>query len=281
MRSLLYVPANSERFVAKSADIGAVVIILDLEDGVSEVQKDNARQTLTEAVRVCATGSSQIFVRINGGTERERADVEAVCRAGAHGIFLPKARNAQHVRQLVEALENHEAQSRCAAPLKLIVAIETADALFEARDIARASDRIVGLNCGSEDIATALGASPTPQTLHFPKMMVHVAARAAGVMSLGMLRSVADYMDLAGITAAAKEAKEYGFDGSTCVHPSAVPILNQAFLPSAKEMAWARRLLDAARGREATGQGAFAFEGRMVDRPVFRRAQIIVSRVGS
>ncbi len=112
-------------------------------------------------------------------------------------------------------------------------------------------------------------------------MMVHVAARAAGVMSLGMLRSVADYMDLAGIAAAAKEAKEYGFDGSTCVHPSAIPILNQVFLPSAREISWARRLLDAAGAQDAAGRGAFAFEGRMVDRPVFRRAQIIVSRVGS
>ncbi len=159
MRSLLDVPANSERFVAKSADIGADVIILDLEDGVGEAQKDNARRTLTEAVQICASGSLQIFLRINGGTERERADVEAVFRAGAHGVFLPKARNAHHIRQLVETLESHEAQSLCVAPLKLIVAIETADALFKARDIARASDKIVGLNCGSEDIATALGAS--------------------------------------------------------------------------------------------------------------------------
>jgi citrate lyase subunit beta/citryl-CoA lyase len=131
---------------------------------------------------------------------------------------------------------------------------------------------VMGLCVGAEDLATALGADPVPAVLQVPKLLVHYAAKAEGKLSLGLLRSVADYSDLAALEAAAREARMHGFDGATCIHPSAVPILNDAFSPSADEVAWAERVVAA--GRE----GAFVVDGRMVDAPVIARARRILGQ---
>ena len=93
---------------------------------------------------------------------------------------------------------------------------------------------------GGEDLATAMDAEPTPEMLRLPKMMVHLAAKAAGVMSFGLLRSIADYSDREAIAASAREARALGFDGASCIHPAVVPILNAAFAPAAAAAAPAR-----------------------------------------
>ena len=117
-----------------------------------------------------------------------------------------------------------------------------------------------------------IGATPTPEVLRTPKLLAHYAAKAEGKLSFGLLRSVADYADLRAIEAAGREAREHGFDGATCVHPAVVPILNAAFAPSAEEIAWAERVVEAAK----RGEGAFAVDGRMVDAPVIARARKIL-----
>jgi citrate lyase subunit beta / citryl-CoA lyase len=109
---------------------------------------------------------------------------------------------------------------------------------------------------------------------------VHLAAKAAGVRSFGLLRTVADYGDLDAVEKSAHEARAFGFDGASCVHPSVVPILNRAFSPSAEALDRARRLLAAAEAAKARGEGAFAFEGKMVDEPVVRRARALLAREG-
>lgn len=118
------------------------------------------------------------------------------------------------------------------APLGFVLLLEDIGAVLDARTIA-AAPRVIGLSVGGEDLTLSLGARPTPDVLKTPKLLVHYAAKARGFFSFGMLRSVADYSDLVGIAAAAREANEHGFDGATCVHPSAVALLNAAFTPSA------------------------------------------------
>lgn len=125
---------------------------------------------------------------------------------------------------------------------------------------------------GSEDFALTLGGVPDPDVLRQPKLMVHYAAKAAGKLSLGLLRSIADYSDLPAIEAAATEARRHGFDGATCVHPSAVPILNTAFAPSPADLAWARAVL-------AT-TGTVSLNGQMIDKPLRGRATAILRAAG-
>ena len=277
IRSLLYVPASSERFLAKAHERGADAIILDLEDAVARERKDAARARLGEAVPMARRGGAVIFVRINSEPARIRLDAEAACRAGADGLLVSKARDAGAIAALADFLGGIE-QETGRTPMSLVPMIEDAGAVLDARTIAMASPRVFALMTGGEDLATALGAEPTPEVLRFPKLLVHLAAKAAGVRSFGLLRTVADYNDLEGIEQSAHEARRHGFDGASCVHPTVVPILNRAFSPSAAELDHARALVAAFDAAQAAGRGAFAFEGRMVDEPVVRRARALIEK---
>jgi citrate lyase subunit beta / citryl-CoA lyase len=277
IRSLLYVPASSERFLAKAHERGADAIILDLEDAVAPDRKDAARARLGEAVPMARRGGAVIFVRVNSEPDRVRLDAEAACRAGADGLLVAKARTAVAIAALADFLGGIEQEIGRAA-MSLVPMIEDPGAVLDARTIAKASPRVFALMTGGEDLATALGAEPTPEVLRLPKLMVHLAAQAAGVRSFGLLRTVADYKDLDGIEQSAREARRHGFEGASCVHPAVVPILNCAFSPSAAELEHARALLAAFQAAQVVGQGAFEFEGRMVDEPVVRRARALIEK---
>jgi citrate lyase subunit beta/citryl-CoA lyase len=277
LRSLLYVPVSSDRFVAKAHERGADGIILDLEDAVAPAQKVAARAKLADAVKAVGRNGAIVFVRINADVDMIRADADAACRAGAFGLFVPKVHNAHSLITLSGFLDGIEHLCE-RMPMRLVPMIEDPAAVLDARKIVAATDRVCALITGGEDLATSLGAEPTPEVLHFPKLMVHFAAKAAGVLSLGLMRTVADYDDLMAMEKSAREARVFGFDGASCVHPSVVPILNRAFSPSEQELDHARRLIVAYEEAEAEGRGAFAFEGKMVDEPVVQRARALIAR---
>ena len=192
---------------------------------------------------------------------------------------VPKARDAATLRELAAVLETVE-RSMGRPAMALVPMIEDPGAVLDARAIAGATSRVHALVAGGEDLATSLDAEPTPEVLHLPKLLVHLAAKAAGVRSYGLLRTVADYSDLAAVEKSAQAARAFGFDGASCVHPSVVPILNRAFAPSQEALDRARRLLAAAEMAKAKGEGAFAFEGQMVDEPVIKRARSVLARGG-
>ncbi|QQR38290.1 HpcH/HpaI aldolase/citrate lyase family protein [Devosia rhizoryzae] len=271
IRSLLYVPAHSERFLAKAHERGADAIILDLEDSVPENAKDEARQGLAETVKAVGRNGASVFVRINSG-ERRIEDALAACRAGAVSLYVPKVRHADEVAQLAAALEKTEADTG-RSPMSFVALLENIGAVLDARAIAKAP-RLLGLSVGGEDLALSIGAEPTPDVLRLPKLLVHYAAKEQGLLSFGLLQSTADYSDQARVEAAAREAAQHGFDGATCVHPSLVPLLNTAFSPSASEREWAEKVVK----RAAGGEGAFEVDGRMVDAPVIARARAILSK---
>jgi len=260
IRSLLYVPASSDRFVAKAAERGADAIILDLEDAVPEADKDAARVGLGRSVERVGQAGAAVLVRINAGA-RALDDAKAALAAKAVSIVVAKAEPAG-----LAALAS--------VGVPLIAMLESPGAILDARACA-AQEAVIGLMVGGEDLATALGAQPTPEALRVPKLLAHYAAKAEGKLSFGMLRSVADYSDLEALRVAAAEARMHGFDGASCVHPSGVAILNEAFAPSAGEIEWARRVVAAVPSNDA----AFTLDGRMVDKPVVERAQRILKLV--
>jgi len=277
IRSLLYVPASSERFIARAHERGADAIILDLEDAVVPAEKAAARARLAAAVPSAGQRGAKVFVRINSHNELMRPDAEAACRAGAFGLFVPKMREPGTLVELASLLDRVErAMTRPATVL--VPLLEDASAVLDARVIAGATARVFALSAGGEDLATALDAEPSPEVLYLPKLLVHLAAKAAGVRSFGMLRTVADYGDLAAVEKSAREARAFGFDGASCIHPSVVPVLNRAFSPSREALDHARRLIAAAETAVARGEGAFAFEGKMVDEPVVKRARALLER---
>jgi citrate lyase subunit beta/citryl-CoA lyase len=261
-RSLLYVPAHSERFLGKAHERGADAIILDLEDAVPEVDKDRARAGLGASVPQAGQAGAAVFVRINAGV-RAMDDARAAAAAKATGLVVAKA-------------DPRSLAALAPLGLPLVAMIEGPGALLDARACA-ASAGVIGMMVGGEDLATELDARPTPEVLRVPKLLAHYAAKAEGKLSFGLLRSVSDYAGLDAIRASAEEARMHGFDGATCVHPSAVAILNRAFSPSDDEVAWAERVVA---GAQQTA-GAFALDGHMIDRPVVERARRILALSGS
>ena len=272
IRSLLYVPADADRFVAKAHERGADAIILDLEDAVAPDRKPAARAALGAAVAAVGRNGAEVFVRVNSGAPLAE-DAIAACRAGAAALLVPKVQSPETLRRLADALAPVEREAG-RAPMRFVPLIEDPGAVLDARPIASAP-RVLGVAVGGEDLATAMDAEPSAEMLRLPKLLVHLAAKAACVLSFGMLRSIADYRDADGIAASAREARALGFDGASCVHPSVVPILNAAFAPAPEELDRARRLVAAF---AAAGQGALAFEGRMVDLPIVERARRLIAR---
>lgn len=271
LRSLLYVPADNDKFIAKAHLRGADAIILDLEDSVLEANKSKARQNLTASVKLCKQSGATVFVRINVAQKMCEGDARAALQAGADGVYLPKAR-AKRIRKLHRFLKPLE-KSLSLKQLAIIALIEDAKGVLQAEKIARHS-RVIALTIGAEDLANSMGATPDPGVLRFPKQLVHFAAKAHERMSFGLFRSVVDYSNITAIQAAAEEARKYGFDGASCVHPAAVPILNTAFSASQEERDWAYEVLQAAHDAQA---GSFTFRGQMVDIPVLARANRILN----
>lgn len=275
IRSLLYVPASEPRFIEKAHTRGADAVILDLEDAVAPSRKAAAREALAESVAQAGKAGAVVYVRINAEPELRFLDAEAACRAGATGLMVAKAAAAAELAELAGRLEPIEREIG-RAPMEFIPLIEDPAALLDARAIASAP-RVVALALGGEDFATATGALPTPETLRLPKLLLHYAAKAAGLRSYGLLRSVADFRDIDGMTAAAREARAFGFDGASCIHPAVVPILNQAFAPSAEELAWARKVVEADAAAQREGKGAYMVDGRFVDAPIVERARRVLA----
>ncbi|MDH7796646.1 MULTISPECIES: CoA ester lyase [unclassified Beijerinckia] len=277
IRSLLYVPGNSEKFIAKAHERDADAIILDLEDAVPAAEKAGARQRLAQSIASVGQNGATVFVRVNAAeTGLQEDDAAAACLAGAHGILVPKASKPQMLQALDHHLSRIERAMARTDPVRLVPIVEDPGSVLNASAIATATARNWGLITGGEDLATSMNASPTPDMLRWPKLMVHFAAKAAGLRSLGLLRSVADFRDVDAVMAATLEARQHGFDGATCVHPNVVSLLNRGFFPTRAEFEWAREVVVAYAHAEQAGLGATTVQGRMVDLPVVERARRIL-----
>lgn len=275
IRSLLYVPGSNPKFIEKAHSRGADAVIIDLEDAVAETMKTPAREALSVSVRQAGQLGRPVFVRINSGRDRRFADAQAACRAGAFGLYVPKVETAGELRELADLLAPIEVELG-REPTVFVPLVESPLGVFAALDIARA-ERVFALSGGGEDLATAMGGVPLPHVLSLPKQMIHLAARAAGVRSFGLLRTVADYADLDGMKAAAMEARQYGFDGASCIHPTVVGVLNQAFSPSEKDVEWARKVIAADAIAAGDGRGAHTLDGQFIDAPIVARARAILA----
>lgn len=276
IRSFLYVPGSNERFIAKAHTRGADAIIIDLEDAVVEGEKTHARDALPKTVRRVGQAGAHVFVRVNHREDRLTVDAEAACRAGACGILIPKVSERATLESLDGVLRPHEAQLG-RAPVVFMPLIEDARGVLAAQAIA-AGPRVMGLGLGAEDLATSMGARPTPEVLRLPKILVHLAAKAEGKRSFGLFRSVADYRDVEAIKAAIQEARMFGFDGATCIHPTIVGLLNAGFSATQEELQRALRLIWQAESKQHDGVGAFMFEGEFVDAPIVERARAILAQ---
>jgi citrate lyase subunit beta/citryl-CoA lyase len=161
---------------------------------------------------------------------------------------------------------------------RLIAMVETAAAFFRLAEIAHAHPRLCALNLGAEDFSTSAGILPEPEALSMPKQMAVFAARAAGIMPMGFIGSIAEFHDLGAFRETIRRSRRFGFIGASVIHPSQVQILNEEFRPGAAEVEHAGRVVAAYDKALAEGVGAVTVDGKMIDVPVVDRAKLLLAR---
>jgi citrate lyase subunit beta/citryl-CoA lyase len=284
LRSMLFLPGDSERKLAKAQAVAADALIVDLEDSVSAASKQRARELAAEFLADrSAIRARSLWLRTNAATDAHHAaDVTAAVCARVDGIVLPKPRSPADVLELAKRLDELEARAgRAAGATRILpIATETPSSVLALGGYASCGPRLAALTWGAEDLSAALGAATAVDarggwlpTYELVRSLCLLAAAAAGVAAIDTVHT--DFRDLAGLEAAARAAQRDGFAGKLAIHPDQVEILNRAFQPTADAVAEAKGVV-AAFGRHA-GAGVVAHEGRMLDRPHLQRARRVLA----
>lgn len=295
LRSLLFVPADSPRKLAKACASAADVLILDLEDSVAPANKSRARQAAADFLAGAgASLAARRFVRINPldsgqasdlATGLALADLAAVVVPGLDGILQPKIDNADDVRRLTLYLDVLEVRAGMVpGQVKIVpVVTETARAMLGLASFEPGIPRLVGMTWGAEDLSAAVGAisnreadghySPLYELANSLCLCAATAARVAAIDTVHV-----DIRNGEGLAAACAVSRRRGFTGKIAIHPDQVAIINLAFTPSAEELAEARRIVQAFEDNPLAG--TLSLDGKMVDRPHLVQAQRTLGLTG-
>ena len=287
MRSLLFIPADSEKKIAKALSTGADCLILDLEDSVALARKAVARPMAAAFVRHARVQPHrpQLYVRINAlDTAEWEHDLDGVLAAQPDGIVLPKPRSAEDVGRLAMALDHAEGKAGIANGRTKIIALtaEIPLAVLTLPSYLDASARLEGLTWGAEDLAAQMGASATREPdgrgwtppFMLARNLCLFTALAAGRQPIDTV--FADYRDLPGLGEEARLAARDGYTGKLAIHPDQVPVINAAFTPSANDIAWAHEI--EALFRANPDAGALSMRGQMIDIAHAVRARRILAQ---
>ena len=288
MRSLLFVPGDSDRKIAKALSSGADALILDLEDSVALDRKAEAR-AMTRDFIASTKGQGKrprLYVRINAlTTDLWSADLEGVMSAGPDGIILPKPRSGEDVHRLSLALDHAEERAGLKLGSTRIVAIatEVPICILNMSSFVESSSRLEGLTWGAEDLSAEVGSTATREpngVLTSPYRLARdlclFTAVSAGVQPIDTV--FIDFRDLDGLKAEAAAAARDGFTGKLAIHPDQVEIINAAFTPSRREIEHARDIV--AMFAASPGAGVISLHGQMYDRPHLTRAERVLARAG-
>lgn len=280
-RSFLFVPADNEKLLASALAKPADVVILDLEDGTAPARKALARDRLAASIGQVRESGRAPAVRINGDLNTAVTDLRTAVVPGLALVLLPKVEHPRDV-QLLSALvgDLEEAAGMARGTVRLLLQIESCTALPRLHEIAAADARTMGMMLGSEDFSLDCGALPTPETLFAPSLMVLHAARAAGIQPIGFIGSIADLGEVAQFEATLQQARSLGFRGAVVVHPKFLDAVNACFTPTPEQVDQAREVVVAFETALAQGQGAVKVQGRMIDKPVYRRALELLREAG-
>ncbi len=278
-RSLMYVPVNVEKYVDKAHTRGADVIQLDLEDSVPPGEKDRARTLVEKAAARVKRGGADVIVRINRPLSMTVRDLEESICPDVNGIAVTKVDSASHVKLLDELVsELEQKRGMDIGHTKFITMIETPDAFGRMDEIPRASERVVAMNIGGEDFALECEMQPDDDVLLHSKQRMIISARAAGVMPLGFIATIAGFGDWEKFRQMVRKSRRFGFDGAGCIHPGQVTIVNEEYSPNSEEVAYAKKIIDLDKEAAASGRGSFALDGKMIDIPIIVRAQKLLAR---
>lgn len=278
LRSLLYLPGNREKFIAKLAELGPDAVIFDLEDAVPAAEKGVARRMVRRALHQVDHSRSACFVRINPiVTGLVRDDLRAVVAAELDGVVVPKVESTSELRAVASWLDDEEARAGLEqGRIGMIAILETVRGALSAVSIAAAEPRLLGLAFGSEDFTRDLGVERTDEGLEtlYPRAHVALGARGAGLQAFDTpWTSIADP---AGFEREARQGKQLGYTGKQLIHPSQIEAVHRIYLPLLEEVRWAERVVRAYEAAVRDGKGALQLEGRLIDLPMVERARRVL-----
>lgn len=280
-RAFLFVPADSDRKLAKGAESGADALILDLEDSVGAERKPIAREMAAAWLAARQASAPQGWVRVNAlDTGLTMADLAAVVRARPDGIVLPKCGSPEQLRAVDAALSALEAREGLGdrAIRVMPIVTETPAALFTLGAYA-GSPRLAAMTWGGEDLAAGVGAKANrredggwDELSRLARSLTLAGAAAAEVPAIDTI--YADFRNEAGFAAECADSRRMGYAGRMAIHPAQVPVIQATFAPTEEEIAWAKQVV--AGFAAAPGAGVISLAGKMVDRPHLVQAQRIL-----
>jgi citrate lyase subunit beta/citryl-CoA lyase len=293
-RTLLFVPGNQPSMLLKATGFDSIWLIPDLEDSVPAAEKEAARDIVAEHIPMLAKAGKLLAPRVNSMTSGlAEGDIAAVVSNDIVGISIGKIGTPEEVAMLEQMLAR--AEEKAGVPIghtMILPWLETAEAVINAYQICRSSERIRWAAFGAEDFSASMGISRTVDGaatgvdmginaepgLAYPRSAVAVAARAAGVHALDT--PYVKFRDPDGLRAEAMLAKSIGYKGKLAIHPAQVEIIESVFRPTDAEIERAQQVLDIATEAEADGRGAVSLDGEMIDMPVILRAQNVLRDAG-
>jgi citrate lyase subunit beta/citryl-CoA lyase len=285
MRSLLFVPGDSERKLEKGFGAGADVVIVDLEDSVAAANKPVARATAAAFLDARPRdGGPKLYIRVNDLASGVTSDdLAAVVGLRPNGIMLPKCNSGTDVAELAAMLRVHEAESGLDDGTIRIIPIitETAAGVLAGASYRDPHPRLAGLTWGAEDLSAAIGATATrggegryTDVFRLARAVTILAASAAEVAAIDTV--FVNFRNIGGLRQECLEAARDGFTAKMAIHPDQVPVINEAFTPSAQAVTQAKTIVRAF--AEAGDPGVVALDGQMYDRPHLRRAERLLAR---
>jgi citrate lyase beta subunit len=276
------VPGDDPHKIEKALTFGADCICLDMEDGVAMSRKAEARAAIAVALRELLFGTSERLARINPiGSGLERDDLNAVLGHHPDGLVIPKVESLDQIAWAHEALAAAELDhSWPPGSIRLLIGIETPRGVLNLRELA-SHPRLDALIFGGEDFAAAIGATRTEEAIEltYARQATLTAAAAFGLQAIDIVRT--DFRDVEALRAEALAGAHLGFSGKQVIHPAQVEPVQKAFTPDEATVSRARELIAAFERQSDAGRGAFALDGRMIDRPLLLQAQNVLARAAA
>ena len=280
MRSLMFVPAHNQKLLDSSLRRDADVLLLDIEDSVPVVDKQQARDNIKEFVTRPEAKDKLIFPRVNDRESGELLrDLYQLTIPGITGFMYPKSTKEEDVYFVGKLLETIEYEKGIpVGTFKLIPLIETAGAIVNIKEICVACTRVVAVAFGCEDYVTDLGGKHDPdgQSIFYARNAIVNAARATGVLPIDTVHiKVHDLEDLEKNLIL---AKNLGFEGMLVLNPKELPLVNQYFSPSEEEVQWAREMVQLSEEAVREGEGVAVKDGKFIGPPMLKMANTILGK---
>ena len=278
-RALLYMPGDDRHKIEKALTLGVDCICMDMEDGVAQNRKAQARRTIAEALRDLDFGRSEKLARINPvGSGLETEDLQEVLPFRPDGVVIPKVETLEQIQWASEKIEAAELERGWSlGSIRLLAGVETPKAILNLKEIA-SHPRLEALIFGGEDYAASIGARRTPGALEllYARSAVVAACAAYGLQAIDMVSI--DFKDLEALRREASFGAQLGYTGKQVIHPAQVAPVQEAFTPDDAAIQSARQLVEAFESHQARGSGVFALDGRMIDMPLVKAARGVLER---